>query len=365
MKNKNWQFDKHLLKMKIEEYKNMTKRRDLSDIEMCMLEENIFYFSEFLRTMTDSNSSNNELEKSNEHVNLKKAFLNRAKFDFYHINKNIMDDIIWLDEHRVIVGKDERIYSQQQKPTNIINNSLEIYREYAPNFLSKVEFLINHPNSLINFCKDEKIGSQCYFDDVEELPYIHIEEYDSYPFTFIHEIQHGVEILERFNTHNFYKELGPILFELFYIDKMVLKKEKNSPFLYNYRIGQVDELISYLADYFKVLKYLNSCHFSVSYTNLTEILLKNNLINDDLQDIQFILGYETRELLRYVFSFLRGIDLREKIYCDKKSGMEMFEKNLVNRTLYYISSPYKLLSCYESFLKETSVKKLEFTKLKK
>jgi hypothetical protein len=143
---------------------------------------------------------------------------------------------------------------------------------------------------------------------------------------------------------------------------MVEDKECDAPLLYNRRIQETELYLDYIASYFKAVKDLQKYQFNVSESKLEDILLTNQVICHSVEELVGIMQYDTGSSLSYLMSFLKSLDIRECVYCDKKRGLKLLRKQLVSENMQDIYTPHKMLQVYERYLQEVDSKKKELNK---
>ena len=361
MGQRSWQFDIDFLRQQVKNGQNLLKERNVSSYDKKMIKENMTFFEEILSVMQGTYKEVNSKPKKLTNT-IKDLYLQKIKSDSIILEENFIDLIISIAEGHLSTDLGQEQYYLKNKPLNIVNNSLEVYKEFAPDFIKPANFIIEHPVSLINFYEQKMMGSECYFDELSGLPFIHVSEQNSFPPSFIHELQHGIGAVLNYKTHPFYNELGSILFETLYIDKMVEKPDEDSALLYQERILETEALLDYLACYFKALKEFKKYNFSISHTKFFDILLSNNVVYNDEEEIIELLELDTYECLCYVLSFLKGLEVREKIYHDKKFGLKLLKKLLTHDRLCLEKDSIKTIRTYDSYLDEVKIKIKEMNK---
>ena len=183
------------------------------------------------------------------------------------------------------------------------------------------------------------------------MPFINVEDYKHLPLNFIHELQHGIEGINNYKTCYYYKELGSILMEILYIDKMVRNKESLAGKLYFDRISYVEAELEYLGSYLKCVKYLKLNNFNVATKDFISLLKKNGLIYDDRNIVGEILPVDFLEMTMYLLSFFKSLEVRNIIYRNDKYGYKVLNNSLNNSYLSNLNAK-KMLSDYENYLDE-------------
>lgn len=365
MINNRWQFDEEFLIKTIKDAKKLLKRKDVSDTIKGLMQETICQFSEFLDVINNNyvtTSTNNDI--NSDFYSIKKQFINKAIHDYNTIGSNIMDMIIYLSNNHTYLCCSKESYSGNSTPDQIVEQSLELYETYFPDLLPIAKSIIEYPINLINFTSKQNIGSQCFYESIFKLPFIHIENSANFPPDFIHELQHGIEGIQEYRSYRYFKELGPILMETLYIDRMVKKREANASLLYFERIEEAEAFLDYLSCYFKCLKTLRKSNFNVKNGQFVEILKEARLIYNDRLIINGMLNDDFNEYIMYLLSFLKSLEIRNKVHQDQKYGFQCLQKSLKGKTIEYINEE-KLLETYEDYLQEVILKQKNSSHTKK
>lgn len=359
MDNK-WQFDEEFLKKNIKDGKQLLKRHDISDVKKGLIQETIYQFSEFLDILNDNYIKTPPTEPSYSNFTvIKNNFLHKAMQDFHKYGDGFIDFIIYLSDNHTYLSFDNADYFTKTDPELIVNRGLEVYQEYFPEFYPTTQSIVEYPIPLINFSSKKTIGSQCFYDAILQLPFIHVEKSDEFPPSFIHELQHGVEGIRGYRSYIYFRELGPILMETLYIDKMVKNREVDATILYLDRVMEAEAFLDYLSCYFKVLKELRKLNFSVSSGELINILRKNQFIYEDKMELSSAINENFDDYMMYLISFFKSLEIREKIYQDRKYGLKLLKKALVNNSVVHLDEE-SMLQTYENYLYEISKKQKNY-----
>ena len=357
-----WKFDKDFLEEIIETGQEMLKKDDIPVEKKDLITATVLKFSEFLSALNNNYVDpelNNDFDLDMNSI--KNRFLAKAKKDYEKYCDEFIDFIIAFDEECTELTFDDEIYQTDDTPERIVENSLNIYKEFFPDFYETAKDIIDCPLSLINFSKNGVIESQCYYERFLELPFMHVGEYDKNPTTFIHELQHGVEWLQKYDSDIYFKELGSILMETLYIDKMAERGEDNASLLYFERIKVAEQYLRYLANYFRILVRLNAVDYNIDSNEFLNLLC----INEDIADFTYMLNIDCDECLTYLMSFWKSLEIRQSLYRDKKFGAYKLNKTLTEGEVYY--DDYDLLEYYNDYLNEIITKNEEnqYTKKKR
>ena len=354
MEYSRWQFDEEFLTLTIKNLQKMLKRKNLNADLIDMIQFTIYKFSEYLDILNDNDViENNEITVNEQSFQtLKRKFLNKALSDYNMLGDDIIDAIIYMTTNHVYFGFEDYRCNYKLTPTEIVDKSLSVYEEILPDFLPDAKYIVDNPIKLINFSdRITSVGSECYYEGLLQLPFINVDDYKHLPLNFIHELQHGIEGVKDYKTCYYYKELGSILMEILYIDKMVRNKESLADKLYFDRISYVEAELEYLGSYLKCVKYLKLNNFNVATKDFISLLKKNGLIYDDRNIVGEILPVDFLEMTMYLLSFFKSLEVRNIIYRNDKYGYKVLNNSLNNSYLSNLNAK-KMLSDYENYLDE-------------
>lgn len=351
MNNNKWQFDKKYFNDLIWSTQEKLKNTNLSKQTQFSLQETLYETISLLRLLNGNNYCfNNEQYYAELSNNTKYSLLlDKMQKDYYKIERGLLDLIVFLMESKVIVEYQDNKYEKEIKPGDIVAKSVEVYDKFLPLFLPVVQTIIDFPIDLINFDKTNNVGSQCFF--IDDLPFLHIENYTKQPENFIHELQHGVEKICGYKPQFYYRELGSILLETLYIDTLVRDKVPLSSNLYFARINEAEAFIEYLGRYFKCIKELGQYSFSVNNIRLLNIIEKNNIMFNGQITVEEILNDNFKQYLMYVLSFFKSIEIRNMMYQDKKKALELLLSTLKGESVIHDKSC--VLRDYEGYISDT------------
>lgn len=352
-----WQFDKTFLLKKIKEFKiKLLNSQNLTNDEVDELQSAIKEFTLFLNALEkkrmpirEENHFISNLQEVDLEI-LKPLFLQKSKRDYNKIGNELIKFVISLSEKNIVTLDKHESYIKYVMPDEIINTTLKIYDSYLPDLSGQARFIINNKNNLINFSLESFIESECFY--ICQLPFINVCEYQKNPYDFIHELQHGIEKTLNYNTHLYFKEVGPILLETLYIDYLVNSNDENAATLYFHRINECSYILEYLNKYFNCILELQKFNFNVDMPKFIEILKKNKLFDSKRANIVNILcESDIYELLMYLLSFLKSLELRNVFYQNKNEGFKLLN-GLLNSKENIVLNINDISLNYENYLLE-------------
>lgn len=354
-----YSFNQVFLKENIEKLNNRLSGEYMSKNKRQVIKSSVSLLSSFLENATSYKNDQEDIPLS------LKIVLEKMKRDYELVDKKVLDYIIDLSSItncEYLSGK----YYCDINPEDIVNSSLEVYRKFIPMLEKTAKKIINDPRRLINFSSESDSDSICFKPVGLKVPFIAVFDYKKRPFIFIHELQHGIEIYKNYKNNDYYEETGAILLETLYVDEMIRKETSDTANLYYWRINNILSKIQILNSYFLTLQKLNKYNFSVSESKFINILKDSNFILKG-NGLRKTFDMRVNGELRYIYSFLKSIELRELFYQDKRSGWYTLEKILTNTESYINKSALFSIICLEKYLKEIEQKKKELTikKIKK
>ena len=350
MKKGKWAFDEDYLREVIADETILASSGRLSDEKRNIIIERIQLYRVLL--MIANGHYGNVFPANfipNSVIKYKEEILRKFKFDYSQTDRRLIDFVLALDNDAPLVSFNGKEYQHSEKTDLLVERSLDLYNNYSLQFFKSAKEILEHPASLVHVSKRTGRCSQCLRDDVARLPFMFVENTIHHPDNFIHELQHGIEFKEGYSTHPFYSELGPIVMETLYIDRMCSERKKDAGYLYNERVLEAQQIMHELAAYFKVMIELENMS-SVTKYKFLEVLNKYNMANADLFSI------DVRESLCYLLSFLKAIDIREKIYDNKKLGMQELMRKISSKRCSVNNEPQKVLTIYKNYLKDICTK---------
>lgn len=250
---------------------------------------------------------------------------------------------------------------------NTIKNSLEIYKQYFPNFYNTASSFLNYPNNLFHFDKHMDVSSFCFYSKFVEIPLFVINHFEGED-CFIHELQHGIEFV---NYHDYleplYMELGPMVLERMYADKIYNQGRIEALSCYELELKNFKQDLEFFVSYVNILKEFKRKKYFVSNNEIYSLFEKYDFFClDNIKDtFCYFLDNSIVERVAYVFSFLKSISLRNEIYKKKSNAEKIILDCSTSCCFPFYNSEKELFDCYKNHLKEIRNKQKILTKTKK
>lgn len=364
MESSKWQFDEQFLIKTVKDAKRLLKT-DLKAQERIAIEETIENFLKYLNVKVEPEIK--VLKNANNLTMAKNKFMRNAINSYNDLGQDMIDLIIYLANNISYFNHNHyrkyQSYKTDLLPEEIVDETLELYSIYFEKFYNTAQNIINYPLNLINFTKNGHLGSYCFESDMFKLPFINIKNYSGNPEDFAHELQHGVEYMDNYKSNLYSSELGPILIETLYIDRLVKSRDRNAASLYYHRIYEMESILTELLSYYSCIKEFRKYNFEVSNSKFINTLYYHNLIYTK-ENIMFNdLDIDVDEYLNYLLSFFKSLEVRDKVYQDKKHAFTLLKKYLnYKNPMNYCEE--QMLNDYEEYRKEviSKVKKYPHTK---
>ena len=364
MESSKWQFDEQFLIKTVKDAKRLLKT-DLKAQERIAIEETIENFLKYLNVKVEPEIK--VLKNANNLTMAKNKFMRNAINSYNDLGQDMIDLIIYLANNISYFSLNHphkyKKYRTNMSPDEIVDKTLELYSIYFEKFYGTAKSIIEYPLNLINFTKSSHLYSQCFESDMFKLPFINIKNYNSTPEIFAHELQHGIEYMDNYKSNLYSSELGPILIETLYIDRLVKSRDRNAASLYYHRIYEMESILTELLSYYSCIKEFRKYNFEVSNSKFINILYYHNLIYTK-ENIMFNdLDIDVDEYLNYLLSFFKSLEVRDKVYQDKKHAFTLLNKYLnYKNPMNYCEE--QMLNDYEEYRKEviSKVKKYPHTK---
>lgn len=346
MKRREWSFDEEYLKDNINHDMLLATSKSLPEEQRNQLLERVYLYRVLL-SIAQGQYENN-LVPAFIPFNIlkdKELILEKMQKDYATLDRRLIEFVLELDSLTTLVSFNNKTYEHYEAIEEIVERCLSLYNMYSMKFFKSAKEILNHPTSLVHVSKTTGCHSQCSLDEISNLPFIFVENTLHQPDNFVHELQHAIQFKEGYSTHSFYGELGPVVMETLYIDRMCEEQKDEAQLLYLERILEAQKLLHELACYFKAMLEFEKIP-SVTKAKFLDVLNKYDLINMDL------FGLDVRENCCYLLSFLNAIDIREKIYNNKKSGMKELMRKISSKKCYLNTNAQKVLRIYENYLND-------------
>lgn len=367
-KTSKWNFDKKLLEEGVS-----IGEKSLSDDNTPMSEKvGIEQDLEFFYNMLSGNFSNEsddlyycedldfEEEKELSFKELKDEIIAKCIEYYCMLGSRAINLIIKIAEEEIFYIPD-KFPIQTLTMDEQVEYTIKNYEKHEKDFLSKAkELLLIEKPRLIQMSKDEDISSYVHYSSVLEEPFIIVNPNER---TSIlnHEIEHAIELSKKIDNadNNIYCEVGSIYFELLFCDLLYEKGILKYSSDFQERVGDTANTIADLYPIFKFIKEIYKKGNSLSDDEFLKLcqdhLEINNLeVLQDFSDIRLTPEY-IDEQIRYVFSHLKAIELREQTIRTKRSSKELLIESFKKPLTY--RNPDEKVKIYQRYLNEIERKR--------
>lgn len=353
---KKYTFNKKYLEDSIKNGIILLEDNTLSKKERTLISEDIDKLEMFLKNnFTTGLAYDNKFIKSIDE--LKNEILIRMKKIYDLLGSNLINYILDLEKEQIFKSSliiDDCYLSIEEQEEFTIKN----YEKHSKYFLEFAKDVFStKPSPKIQVIDELDCSSFCYFSHMLKHPFIVVDPEED-PFILNHEVQHGIEYLNNYTITHSFSELGPIFFELLFLDTLYENGISLLGNAYQSRISDANFYLKTLSEYFKIIINFSNKNFEVSndyfINTLLEIkkLKKDNIIKylNELITENYI-----EECICYLLSYLKAIELRYE--AQSYSGdcsqilIPYIEKNNFN---FYLTDDS--LKIYEKFVKETHQK---------
>ena len=316
-----WNFDKKHLKFAIEKGKLLLTKKDISNYRIKGINSEISMFNKWLNDDYSFliSTSNNEYDLSD----LKREIMHEVKLCGGFFGRGYISLITKLVESDLfnISITDNKLLSTDEQ----VDITMKTYNSYSPKFSGVAEKILLPNNShiqVVNDIKSYSFGSTHILNE----GFVVLNPNEGNGILNYH-VQESIEELVPFGYSLDYNSLGPILFELLFHDK--LYEENNIKYSSDY-YSMIKKIREQLIDILPILKLFITTRSS-----------NRDEINDDLfGDLCYkYFGTDNLEIvynqvhnvtsnvdISYILSFLKAIDLREKIVSNGIDAVDLLSK---------------------------------------
>lgn len=261
----------------------------------------------------------------------------------------------------VINLNDEQIFESNEFPSRLCDistyeqaeNTLQLYRKYNKKFYEQAMEIYSY-KSVCQVQEDYGLTSSswCCFCSISGLPLLIINPMED-PTVLCHETQHGAEFMMGFNTHELYKELGAITFELLALEQLTKKRGFLYPTDYFDRINDTANTLPLLSKYFELILDFSKDNFNIPTNDFifkacSKFSKNENTIHEFLE--KELVDNIINNRLRYFFSHLKAIELREEILINKEVGMERLD-GFLRDSKFKFTPPKNGVKVYEKHIR--------------
>ena len=352
-----WSFDKDYLRSVIIKGKRKLESETLSREERKSIKCDIETFERFI--MDDYEVADNGYNKKRIPKNidrLKNYILRKMARQYKILGEDLIKWILDLIDSEIFADKfDSSLEFTELSLSEIAFLTIKNYEVNSPKFLPYAKRIILD-DSIRQIQLVDSIGSHCHHDDITNESYI---LYDVTEPTCLlnHEVQHAIEALFKYPTNILYCELGPIVYELLFNDELYKLKGNLQEGDIAFRTNDTDYLFDSLYGYFQILLVFAEKNFDISTEEFLETFLIIEEINPELLEDYLreeIASDEKIEDMNYLFSYLKAIELREKMNLNKHDN-EILEPYM-RRRAFHFQRPKDDFRLYERYVEEMKQK---------
>ena len=349
-----WEFDRDFLKKYIKMWDESIKTANLSDSEKALLKDEKSMFNRFLKG--EYSISDGYIGRYKSIDNLRRYVLSKMKYEYEMLGPELIDYIQSLYSSDIFcsVGSprpDVPIEIQEEYTLKTYEKNCKLFYKYAKQILSL------KPTSMVQCTSYLEGSSWCFFSDLLDLPFLVIDPRETSN-VLNHETQHGIDFLLKYQlVNNYYSELLPICFEILFDDLLF---EKEGICDYDFRLEEMDSLLSDVCDYLNVMKKFAAMEFKVPLDKFKEIVTKDFSIDECvivpvLNEI--VVGDDFDFNFGYLVSYLKAIELRSELQKANSDCLSLISPYVRNYDFEF-NPDYNNFKTYESFVSEACQKQL-------
>lgn len=229
----------------------------------------------------------------------------------------------------------------------LLSEGVNFFENFNDEFYQIINRLVNHKENLYNFTNDDRMDDECIFLLSKKLPIVHI--YDTgntlLYVKVIHEMQHQIDYMYRYingnknpNYCNLLSECSAIFIELLFSDHLSLKYPHSDDInnLYLERINHIESISLHIGEYLQIMKYLYINNKKLTFDFLERFLQSYNKQYSRsflLKYVSSLLNYNLYSNIKYLFSYLLALNIRETYYNDSKEAINKI-KHIINLKVY-------------------------------
>lgn len=330
MQTRNWNFDTEYILELIERGEKL-----LRDEHVSKYRKKKYYTSvRLLKNLLVDDCEETDEYDTNKNYNfeqLKHKILVRMRYEHEFYGRNFLNSLIKLWESEIL--EEAAIPLSHQRKFNMDEISyhiLNVYKKYSDILYKHAKSIINSPYNQIKGSNDIYTSS-CVSVSLERKSFL-IIDIDDLTNTFIHELQHGIEYNLSLPIHEFYLELGPMVFEKLYCDEVDKCDNLGAWYENLERMNDIFLCLSYIAPYIKVMYEFSERNFDVDDETFINTFIKHDLLDDDVcfetltEELKTdIYCFNIVDYIKYIVSYFKSIDIYEKIKVDSECGInELF-----------------------------------------
>lgn len=283
---------------------------------------------------------------------IKTMALLKMKYDYVSLGKDeFLDYIIELAESDLFNG-------HESLATTHLNIDLQkyftlkTYQNHSLYFYEKAKkAMAPTPTNKIQ-CFDGLEGSSyCTYLKLFKLPLILCGE--DFLSCLNHEVQHSIEYDLNLKTNTYYQELGPILFEMLFLDEYYNCAGELNTLDVESRLKSTKVYLLHIARYFKAIKEFSKKDFKVSLVEFENVM--NGCFNIQPNEFKrficegIINPDGISQDMIYAFSALKAIELYMDLAKEKKDAYEVLKPYFENKKFLFFT-PSTSFKTYEEYI---------------
>lgn len=366
-KTNKWTFDKKLLEEGIEKGQIALNDEKLSLTDSIGIEQDLEFFHNMLMGNLSNQNPNlyyyEDMDLEDDDISfeeLKEETLNRCREYHSTIGTRAINLIIKLCEEEIFYIPSELPIDSLSMDEQV-EYTIKNYEKHAKDFLEKAkELLLVDKPRFVQMSKKNDITSYVHYSSILEEPFLVINPNER---TSIlnHEIEHAIELSKRLDNvdNDIYCEVGSIYFELLFCDLLYEQTNKRYSSDFQERVYETTTTILNLYPIFRFIKEIHKRNYTINddtFIRLCEEYLNINSLEELTEFIDITFSYKyVIEQIRYVFSHLKAIELREQTIRTKRSSQDLLLES-IKRPLTY-TKPNEKIKIYQRYLNEIERKR--------
>ena len=348
-----WSFDNKHFEDVIVKCRQMLESGKLSGDDLELIKGDILVLESFIDGKYEVDVST---EKQTENIeDLKNSILKGMSRHYKMLGESFIKWIMNLEE--VGVFDDYELISRNTELSldELVELTLKNYEKNSIGLLLPAKkILLDDSIRQIQLTSDKSCE---YYIDATKTPYV-VYNYMDPPCLFNHEIEHAVESLKSRTINEYFSELGAIYYELLFNDEMYNVKGELKKGDFDFRIEQSSDSLYCLYYYFKLMLLFAKKNFDVSTEEFSATILKLGISSEgELEEYlrEDISNGVILNDMMYLFSFLKAIELREKIITSRSKQDETISLYM-GRSIFQFDIPQDGINIYRRYVEETNQK---------
>lgn len=349
-------FDRKFLKETREKGIRLLKEKNLPAKVLKDIKEDVGMYTRFLAG--DFNLVKKPIMPFSD-INTLKSYILLTMAEHYKLfGPELLKWVISLNGEQIFESSEVSCMYSDLSTYEQAENALLLYKKYNKKFYEQALEIYSY-KSVCQVQEDYNLisSSYCTFCSITNLPLIVVNPFKA-PTVVNHETQHGVEYMLDFNTHELYRELGSIMFELLSLDQLFNRRGFLYLTDYSSRTNEMADSLPFLSKYFELILDFSKDQFNISTDDF--LLRVGSKFSKEENTIQVFLEKElvgnlVDERLEYFFSYLKAIELREEILVNKEVGIERLD-GFLRDSRFNFTPPKNGFKVYEKYIRELEQK---------